>query len=288
MTHLTLPKALYNHRGVKKILYHNDSCILYKKLTASLLNQKKFSTSHCVLLVAKGKVEVKTNEGECIVSHENEMLFMPRDTYLISDFIKDQGCIEAFLVFFDHDIVTKFLSSKIKQHENKSINAPSICKFNTNDRVIRYFGSLKDIYSGLENNKDVLELKILEFLHLVYLNNKDEIISTLYSSENKKRRRNIGTIMIDNYNKNLTVADFANLSGRSLSTFNRDFRRKYGQTPKQWLIQKKMEKAGELLSEGINVTNCAVEVGYSNVSHFIKAYKLIYGETPKITKKSIF
>ena len=97
----TLPKALYNHQNVKNILYHNDSCILYKKLTESLLDQEKISTSHCVVLVVEGKVEVRTNEGECIASHENEMLFMPRDTYLISDLIKGQDCVEVFLVFFD-------------------------------------------------------------------------------------------------------------------------------------------------------------------------------------------
>ena len=126
----------------------------------------------------------------------------------------------------------------------------------------------------------------MEFLHLVYLNNQDEIINTLNSSENQKKRRNIDSIMMVNYDKNLTVTDFANLSGRSLSTFNRDFKRKHGQTPKQWLIKKKMEKAEKLLLEGINVTNCAIEVGYSNVSHFIKAYKFIYGETPKAKIKN--
>ncbi|VAW48736.1 hypothetical protein MNBD_GAMMA04-424, partial [hydrothermal vent metagenome] len=243
MKYDTLPKALYNHQNVKKILYHNDSCILYKKLSESLSDQEKISTSHCVVLVLKGKVEVKTNEGECIASHENEMLFMPRDTYLISDLIKGRDCVEVFLVFFNHEIVVKFLSSKNKQRRTSPVSTSTICKLKTNKKVINYFSSLKDIYFDLENNKDILELKILEFLHLLYLSNQSEIIDTLNSSENQKKRRSIESIMMDNYDKNLTITDFANLSGRSLSTFNRDFRRKHGQTPKQWLIKKKMEKA---------------------------------------------
>jgi AraC-like DNA-binding protein len=285
MKYDTLPKALYNHQSVKKILYHDDSCILYKRLTENLLDQEKISTSHCIALVVKGKVEVEAYGGNCIISHENEMLFMPRDTYLISDFIKRQEVIEVFLVFFGHKIMAKFLCSKIKQHNPSSIHRSTICKLKTSKKIIHYFDSLKDIYFDLENDKDILELKLLEFLHLVYLNNKSEIIDTLNSSENQKKRRSIESIMIDNYDKNLTVTDFANLSGRSLSTFNRDFKRKHGKTPKQWLIKKKMEKAEKLLSEGINVTNCAIEVGYNNVSHFIKAYKLIHGETPKAMRK---
>lgn len=286
MKYDTLPKSLYNHPNIKKILYHNDSCILFKRLTESLLDQEKISMSHCIFFVVKGKVEVKTYEGESVTSHENEMLFMPRDTYLISDLIKGQDPIEVFLVFFDHDIVVKFLASKIKQHRKPLVTTPAICKLKTNSKVPHYFNSLKDIYFNLENDKDILEIKVLEFLHLVYLDNEENIINALSASENQKKRRNIDAIMMDSYDKNLTVADFANLSGRSLSTFNRDFKRKHEQTPKQWLIKKKMEKAERLLLEGINVTNCALEVGYSNVSHFIKAYKLIYGKTPKEMRKS--
>lgn len=286
MTYLTLPKALYSHPAVEKVLSNSGSCILQKRLTESLLNQEKFSTSHCIVLVVRGKVEVRTNEGLCVVAEENEMLFMPRDTYLISDFIRDQDCIEVFLVFFDHELVGKFLSSKIEYQKKMSDNTPSICKLKAGDRIIKYFKSVSDIYSGVDSSNDILDLKILEFLHLAHQENKNKIVDTLYSSESLKKRRNIESIMFENYDKNLTVIDFANLSGRSLSTFNRDFKRKYGQTPRQWLIHKKMEKAGVLLSEGVNVTNCALEVGYSNVSHFIKAYKSIHGTTPKMMKKS--
>ena len=163
MKYDTLPKALYSHQGVKKILYDNDSCILYKRLTESLLEQEKISTSHCVVFVAKGKVEVKTHAGECVTSHENEMLFMPRDTYLISDLVKGQDIIEVFLVFFDHEIVVKFLGLKMKPREKPSVTTSSICKLKVNKQVIHYFDSLKDIYFDLENDKDILELKILEF-----------------------------------------------------------------------------------------------------------------------------
>jgi AraC-like DNA-binding protein len=46
-----------------------------------------------------------------------------------------------------------------------------------------------------------------------------------------------------------------------------------------------MQKAQELLKSGVNVTQSAFEVGYSNVSHFIKAYKSIYNQTPKEMQK---
>jgi AraC-like DNA-binding protein len=236
----------------------------------------------------KGEVKVKTYEEDCISCHENEMLFMPRDIYLISDLLKKKGSVEVFLVFFDHDIVCRFLGSKIKQTRSTSVATLSVSKLNSNKKILHFFSSLKDIYFDFDNDKDILELKLLECLHLVYLTNQDKFINTLISSENQKKRRSIDSIITANYDKCLTIADFANLSGRSLSTFNRDFKRKYGQSPKQWLIKKKMEKAKKLMMAGSNVTNCAIEVGYSNVSNFIKAYKLFYGETPKVMAKTEF
>ena len=88
--------------------------------------------------------------------------------------------------------------------------------------------------------------------------------------------------------KNLKVADYALLTGRSVSTFMREFKKLYQTTPNQWLIERRLEKAHHLLTHtDMNVTDVAVEVGYDNVSHFIKAYKIRHRQTPKQTKKNL-
>jgi AraC-like DNA-binding protein len=51
--------------------------------------------------------------------------------------------------------------------------------------------------------------------------------------------------------------------------------------------EKKMHKALELLNQGESVTQTAFDVGYLNVSNFIKAYKFHYGQTPKNMQKII-
>ena len=154
-------------------------------------DQAKLSTSHCIVFVAKGRVEVKTYEGESVSCNANEMLFMPRDTYLISDFMVGNEGIEVFLVFVDHELVVKFLSSKLNRPRRAVVSDASICKLNTSRKVIHYFDAVEEIYSEFENGKEILDLKVLEFLHLVYLDNQSEMIDTLYSSEHQKRKRSI-------------------------------------------------------------------------------------------------
>jgi len=283
MKFFTLPQALYSHENIRKIFYDSQSCILFKKLDENLLSREKICTSHCFIYVKKGYVEVKTALGQSIKTGAGEILFMPRDTYIISDFIATDDSIEMYLMFIEHDIVNSFLGSKMNNHQQNSADA-IVCKVESNDNVAQYFDALIPVYGQFENSVDLLKIKILEFLHLIYAQNKGKLITTLMISEQHKKSRNLSTLMSENYDKNLSVADFASLSGRSLSSFNRDFRRKYGKSPKQWLIENRMIKAAQLLANGSSVTNCAMDVGYSNISHFIKSYKSIHGKTPSEMK----
>lgn len=88
--------------------------------------------------------------------------------------------------------------------------------------------------------------------------------------------------MLANYSKPLSIEDYAYLSGRSLSTFRRDFVNQFGVSPKQWLIEKRLDRAHELLSANhTSVSHVALEVGYENISHFIKAFHKRYAISPK-------
>lgn len=283
MKFTTLPKALYSHPNIKTIFYDYQSCILFKKLDHNLLSQEKICTSHCFTFVLKGCVEIRTPAGDSVETKAGEILFMPRDTYLISDFITVDKSIEMYLIFIDHDIVNSFLASKIVS-EKQTFSESIVCKVKSSIYIEKYFSALNTVYADFENSKDLLNIKIIEFLHLIYANNQTDFVATLAASEKHKKNRNITTLMLDNYDKNLTVADFASLSGRSLSSFNRDFKNKYGKPPKQWLIENRMIKAAKLLANGSSVTNCAIDVGYSNISHFIKSYKSVYGKTPSEMK----
>jgi AraC-like DNA-binding protein len=281
MMPFTLPQGLYGFDGIKEILFSGDNAILHKQLEQDLLNNEKLISAHSIVYVVNGKVSVTTYDGDEVTISNGEILFMPRDSYVISDFMKNGKIMEVFLLFFDHDIVMKFIEGIEKFKGQKS----TICKLEATENIKNYFQNITKMKFENPQNKKLLELKLLEFLHLI--NEKQDFVQTLQSSEEGKQRRDIGSMMLEHYDKNMTIADFASLSGRSLSTFNREFKEKYHTTPKQWLIEKKMNRAFELLQDGKTVTESAFEVGYLNVSNFIKAYKSVYDETPKVMQKSI-
>ena len=85
-----------------------------------------------------------------------------------------------------------------------------------------------------------------------------------------------------NFDKPLKMEDYAYLTGRSLSTFRRDFKNHFQITPQKQLKEKRMEKAMIILNnENISVAQLAFEVGYENISYFIQAFKSHYDSSPK-------
>ena len=52
-------------------------------------------------------------------------------------------------------------------------------------------------------------------------------------------------------------------------------------SPREWLIQRRLEAARELIRKGgRKVSEICFEVGFKNLSHFSKAYKATYGIPP--------
>jgi len=271
----TLPKAMYELDSVKILLANNNNSILYKKLDKNMLNMEKIIVSHSIVYIISGHVEIQTYDYEKFTVDDGEMLFMPRDSYLISDYIKNQKDMEVYLFFFDYAFASEFIkNNNIKKDSKKN----KITKLKISDNITNYIKALKNIDYIDKENINLLKIKIFELLHLICESNTD-FINILKAQENTKT--DIQTYMLKHYDKNLSVNDWANLSGYSLSTFNRKFKQEYSLSPKKWIIKQNMKLANTALKNGLSVSKCASEFGYSNTSNFIKAFKDIYKTTPK-------
>lgn len=270
-----LPKAMYDLDIIKIILANGNNSILFKRLDKSILNMEKIIVSHAILYIKSGRVEIETFDYEKLTAKEGEMLFLPRDSYLMSDYTKDDQEMEVYLFFFDHTLTLEFLQNAPNKENTSQEN---ILKLKLSNNILNYIAALQDMSYKNINNYQLLKIKIFELLHLISEVN-GEFIDILQKQESGKT--DIETYMLKHFNKNLDVRDWASLSGYSLSTFNRKFKKKHNMSPKKWITQRKMELASESLKKGVSVSECAMDFGYSNTSNFIKAFKEIYKTTPK-------
>ncbi len=85
-----------------------------------------------------------------------------------------------------------------------------------------------------------------------------------------------------NFQNPITVEEIAETCGLNRSYFGKIFREAVGSTPQEFLMKYRMVKASELLIlTGMPIGDIGCAVGYSNPLHFSRAFKHIYGISPR-------
>lgn len=85
-----------------------------------------------------------------------------------------------------------------------------------------------------------------------------------------------------NFQNNITIEDVANVCGINRSYFGKIFHKSVGKSPQEFLINYRMVKATELLKlTSLSIADIGSAVGYENQLHFSRAFKSIYGVSPR-------
>ena len=93
----------------------------------------------------------------------------------------------------------------------------------------------------------------------------------------------------NNFDKELNLDLLSHIRYTSKFHLLRLFKRYYGQTPKQYLIDKRIEQAMELLKKGTNVTETCFDIGFESPSSFTTLFKSRVGLTPtEFQKRATF
>lgn len=58
------------------------------------------------------------------------------------------------------------------------------------------------------------------------------------------------------------------------------FKKEFGLTPHNFIINHRINKAYELIINGKEISQASLEVGFNDQSHFTRNFKKLYGYTP--------
>ena len=83
-----------------------------------------------------------------------------------------------------------------------------------------------------------------------------------------------------NLAEKLPLTALGSLVGLSQGEFSRRFKATFGQTPHQYVIERRVDRAKELLAGGMPPARVAEAVGFADQSHLIRHFKRIVGVTP--------
>ncbi|RKI42108.1 AraC family transcriptional regulator [bacterium D16-51] len=90
------------------------------------------------------------------------------------------------------------------------------------------------------------------------------------------------TFIEQNFQNDISIEDIAVSCGLNRSYFGKIFREEMGKSPQEFLISYRMTKATELLKlTRLSIADIGNGVGYPNQLHFSRAFKNVYGVSPR-------
>lgn len=283
-----VPNNVIGMSGIETIASGDErsSAIIYKKVTDHYPEREIFAKSASLSIVCKGTKRITAYDGDSFELKENEAVFLPPDLYMVSELLPSKvgGGFESFVFFFPEGLIEEFLKTRKIRLASGKVGDLFRLPYGTTLRV--YAENLKPLFASLgEKGEGLIRIKLLEALQIFASSDKTgkfpDWLFRVSQDSYRGRRRDIEEFMEKNFDKLLGVEDYATLTGRSISSFQRDFKRIYGTSPRKWLTMRRLQKAKTLLEQGqTNVTDVAFALGYENISHFIRAFQERYGVTP--------
>ncbi len=88
--------------------------------------------------------------------------------------------------------------------------------------------------------------------------------------------------MEQNYQRNLSVEEIADVCKLDRSYFSKLFKQRKGCPPQEFLIRLRLSKAAEMMkTTSVSIGDIAVACGYPNQLHFSRSFKQHYGVSPR-------
>lgn len=156
-----------------------------------------------------------------------------------------------------------------------------------NEFLKGYFLSLDQYFTdGQHPSSALMNLKLQEVVQIL-IEQEPRIVPILFDCVSDWKP-DLAEFMNRNFTSDLTIEEFAHYTGRSLSTFKRDFADEFGgETPSRWIVRQRLELARNLLLGHVPPTEVCLKTGFKNLSHFSTAFKRQYGVAPTMLAKTV-
>lgn len=276
-------------------LYHSDADI-FRRFT---IKDNLFVHYNCpqrdkiLQLYSDHNQLLFTLSGKKIFHHGDDTFYTtPDSSFLLkrSAFLQelpdDYTGFEVLVFYIDDGYLRRIFDEYwpyLPMNDLPEVPGNMFIQFEVNDHI---FSGYRSLLPYFEKNKKVpesiLEARFKELMFNIMAYPANRQVLAYLKNINDEVKTPIYEVMEANYMYDLKIADFANLAGRSLSTFKREFEQYYHTSPGKWLTERRLKRA-KLFLETSNKTigEIAFDSGFVNVSHFSRVFKDKLGYSPQ-------
>lgn len=287
----TVDKKLYTHR--ESGFHINASHIISPQKLIAMRSHTRFAPfpAHChdyieIMYVCSGSVTHVIEGGHIVCVKAGELLFLRSGTghalqkaalgdVAINFMVKPQFFDSVFDTVGNHNMLWNLL---FKQDNITPYLYFQVAKINPVQNIMENLS-----YILLEQNNDsqriLQQTMSLLFLHLL------SCAKELCEIPNKAKGTSLVADVLQEIHENYRTVLLTSLAKQykiSLPHLCSEIHKETGFTYKQLLCKRRMEKAAQLLrSTNMPIEQVVAHIGYSNSSYFYRAFKEMYGTSPK-------
>lgn len=234
-----------------------------------------FVYEHILGLITSGVAERHTDKG--VVSYGAGTLMLLRRNQLLKVTKKhfDGKPFATINILLDQETLKKYSLEHDVQANGIYTGEPNVLL--ENDVFMKgYFNSLMPYFVQPEKLTPILaQAKTTEAIALLLRN---PALKNFLFDFSEPHKIDLEAFMNRHFSFNVPLAQSAKLTGRSLSTFKRDFEKIFHATPQKWLQKTRLGRAHFLISQkNRKPSDVYLEVGFENLSHFSTAFKKEFG-----------
>ncbi len=191
---------------------------------------------------------------------------------------------EIVIVTFHPDILRKIYERELPllfQPSNKITNQ-SGAKINNDFLIQKYIEGLLFYFENPSLvNDEILILKLKEIILLLSQTQEVETIQVILSQLFSPAAYTFKQIIEANLFSQIGIETLAQKTNLSLSSFKREFKKLYDDSPANYIKTKRLERAAELLAvSGERITDIALDCGFNDLANFTKSFHDKYKVSP--------
>lgn len=217
--------------------------------------------------------KISMRKGEMLLIRKNQLAQLTKTPLPGEDY-------ETIVISLQEDLLRKMALEEQIDAQQKYVGPPNIL-VPVNDFLKGYFQSIIPYVRNPEEKitDEMGILKVKEGVKLL-LHAMPGLSKFLFDFS-EPYKIDLEKFMLSNYHFNMPVEKFAQLTGRSLAGFKRDFKRTFDTSPRQWLQEKRLMEARHLIEQKHRKPSAIyLDLGFESLSHFSYSFKKKFGKAP--------
>jgi AraC-like DNA-binding protein len=237
----------------------------------------------CFLYMMKGETQFKLADNQINIPTNHSLLLNCLNSgKQINNVNNSDG--EIVIVTFHPDTLKKIYETELPWifQKNDRVTNQSSGKVNNDFLIQKYIEGLLFYFENPSLvNDEILVLKLKEIILLLSQTQDAETIQVILSQLFSPTTYTFRQIIEANMFLQVNVDALAEKTSLSVSSFKREFKKLYDDTPANYIKSKRLEKAAQLLLiSDERITDIAFNCGFNDLANFTKSFHDKYKVTP--------